>query len=105
MLGLVIEYLPDVVKAFNPPRLVGGLLITVGVAGELIIGFLSSRIETKVREINDSIIADALGRAARAEERIAELNLSAEQEHLARVKIEEKLASRHFDETAPVGTN
>jgi hypothetical protein len=91
VLGLIIEYLPDLVKAFHPPHLVGGLLITVGVAGELVIGVLSSRTETKVREINDSTIANIRRDAALAEERAAEANRIAEEERLARVRIEQRL--------------
>jgi hypothetical protein len=100
VLGLIIEYLPDLVKAFHPPHLVGGLLITVGVAGELVIGVLSSRTETKVREINDSIIANIRADAAAAEERAAEANRIAEEERLARVRIEQRLGGWTLDAAA-----
>lgn len=95
VVGLVVEYLPDIIHAVRtrifPLNISGALLITIGVAGELLIEFISSRTETRLREMNDSIIADAL-------KRVAELNLLAEQERLARVRIEEKFKWRKLDE-------
>ena len=91
-LGLILEYAPDIIEAFRtrqiPSRLlIGGVLITVGVAGELFVGFFASRKDTALREENDSLVARANERAALAEQAAAEANL-------ARVKIEERLADR-----------
>jgi hypothetical protein len=94
VLGLIIEYLPDLVKAFHPPHLLGGLLITVGVAGELAIGVLSSRTETKVREINDSIIANIRLDAAAAEERAAEANARAAKLEIEALQLRKQLQSQ-----------
>jgi hypothetical protein len=95
--GLVMEYFPDVVRAAQtntfPEPLVGALLITVGVAGELVILIWSSRYETKLREFNDSIIAETGERAAKAEKDAAEANL-------ARVRVEEKFKRRKLNTDA-----
>jgi hypothetical protein len=68
VVGLVVEYLPDIIHALRtrtfPVNISGAILITIGVGGELVIEFLSSRAETKLREMNDSIIADAMTRVA-----------------------------------------
>ena len=73
--GLVMEYLPDVVRAARtrafPEPLIGALLITIGVAGELLILIWSSRYETKLRELNDSIIKEADLARAKLEARVS----------------------------------
>jgi hypothetical protein len=75
--GLVVEYLPDVIKAIRtltfPEPLIGALLITVGVAGELVILIWSSRYETRIREVNDLIIEETTERAERAEKQVTDL--------------------------------
>jgi hypothetical protein len=98
VVGLIVEYGPEIfidIVEKKPPSsgLVGGLLITIGVAGELLIGFRANRKEAELREVNDLIIAEANERAARAEQSAAEATL-------ARVKIEEKLAPRKLTEAA-----
>ena len=113
VLGLVLEYwheIPESIvklkKAWEwKPFLVitGGVLITIGVAGELTVQFFASRKETDLRQANDTIFsvlnsksALVLERATKAEERLSEneteaarLNKLAEDERLARIKIEE----------------
>lgn len=69
VLGLLAEYGPEIladIKAHRWPSLAlaGGLLITVGVAGELAIEFFAGRKETDLREINNLIIAETEARIA-----------------------------------------
>lgn len=77
VIGLIAEYAPDIVEAFKTwtfsPRLIGPILITLGVAGELVVEFWSSIVGTKLREVNDSIISDTTKRAEKAETEITEL--------------------------------
>src|SRR5262245_55332600 len=89
VLGLVLEYWHEIPEAIAKLKqawswksflvVAGGILITVGVAGELAVQFYASRKETKLRETNDSAFsilntkaAEANERAARAEERVSE---------------------------------
>jgi hypothetical protein len=65
--------------------------------------FLASRKETKLRKANDAVFsilnsnaAEAAERAAKAEKETASLNKLAEDERLARIKIEEDVAWRRL---------
>jgi hypothetical protein len=55
VVGLIIEYVPEFVELRRDVKrkklftLVGGVLITVGVAGELAVEFKASRVETTLR--------------------------------------------------------
>lgn len=69
VVGLIIEYAPSVRKLVSETtphwserrellfELVGGVLITVGVAGELVIQFLGAHQETELRKFNDEYVA------------------------------------------------
>ena len=65
VLGLVVEYLPAIADAVRsrPIRIgsfrgvVGGILVTVGVAGELFVGFRAGAIETRLRAANEQAFA------------------------------------------------
>jgi hypothetical protein len=97
--GLIIEYLSEITSFFSKPiattlrahdpqlREWGGLFVILGVAGELMIGVRSSRVETDLREESNSVLAQANERAANAERQAAEANL-------ARVKIEQRMKRR-----------
>lgn len=91
VLGLVLEYwheIPESIRALKVAWswkpvciIVGGILITAGVSGELFIQSLASRKETALRNANDAISAilkkaasDASERAADADERAANAN-------------------------------
>jgi hypothetical protein len=95
--GVVLEYLPKFIAFGKAPRwalfkdLSGGLLIALGIAGEVLASMLSSRKEQQLRDLN-----------ART---VAELNLRAEQERLARVKLEARLADRRvsFEQRSIIG--
>jgi len=92
----------------------GGILITVGVAGELALQFFASSQQTALRKANDAVAAafqkeaaDARERASNAEEHAAQiekneaqLRKDTENERLARVKIEERVAWRKLDPKA-----
>ena len=92
----------------------GAILITVGVAGELALQFFASSQQTALRKVNDAVVAgfqkeaaDARERASNAEEHAAQiekdeaqLRKDTEDERLARVKIEERVAWRKLDPKA-----
>jgi hypothetical protein len=92
----------------------GGILITVGVAGELALQFFASSQQTALRKANHAVVAafqkeaaDARERASNAEEHTAQiekdeaqLRKDTEDERLARVKIEERVAWRKLDPKA-----
>jgi len=96
---------------------IGWALIVVGVAGEGLYEARASRADGWLQEFSDTLLAtaqhqaaDAMGEAAIADERAANneeeaaalrreaarLNKVAEQEHLARVEIEERVAWRRI---------
>ncbi|MGI9071884.1 MAG: hypothetical protein ACR2JB_11375 [Bryobacteraceae bacterium] len=86
-----MEYVPDIVvmvldHAFDR-HLVAGLVITLGVAGELFAGLLASQKEGELRTTNALIIGETTERAAKAEQAAAEANL-------ARVKLERQISDR-----------
>jgi hypothetical protein len=68
-----------------------GVLVAIGVVGESIYGFLHWR---KSNELQDLQNLENLG----LQKEIAQLTKQAEEDHLARVKIEQKMAPRSFDE-------
>ena len=92
----------------------GGILITVGVVGELALQFFASSQRTALRKAHDAVVAgfqkeaaDAREQASNAEEHAAQikkdqaqLRKDTEDERLARVKIEERVAWRKLDPKA-----
>jgi hypothetical protein len=100
--GLIIEYrapFMNFIKTRDPRYIIesiGGVLVTIGVAGELLAGFRSTTQDGKLREANTELARRSAELLAASHERIAELNLMAEQERLARVKIEARLAWRRI---------
>ena len=97
--GLVVEYLPlilGIVKAVEKhARLLeqaGGLLVIVGVAGELLVSRRAASVETDLRDISNAMLASALERAAKAEQAAAEANL-------ARVQLEQRMSPRNIDDS------
>ena len=97
VLGLVLEYLFEIPHAIRllkrkwacKPLLImlGGILITVGVAGELAVQFLASSEATALRKANDEAVAGLNLEAAR-------LTAMAEAERLERIKLEAAVAPR-----------
>src|SRR5438309_1147337 len=108
-IGVVGESIADLTNLIKSPRWksktekISALLLITGLAGELV----SS---SKLSELNGRIVAilnkqaaeaqkaagEANERAGSAEQRAAEANEKAEQEKLARVKIEQKVAPRRL---------
>ena len=70
-------------------ELAGGILVTVGVAGELYATYRASRIETNLRENNRKIEAVLNLEAKEASDRAEQAKKETEDERLARVKLEE----------------
>jgi hypothetical protein len=119
VLGLVLEYWHEIPEsiielkrawAWKPLLvIIGGVLITVGVAGELAVQFFASQKETNLRKANDAVFsilntkaAEASDRATKAENDTARLNKVAEDERLARIKIEEDVAWRRLSKDQQV---
>ena len=81
VIGLIVEYAHDLWKLFaerpfNTKLLItitGGILITVGVAGEMFIQFKASHVETDLRRRFNQEAQDARRRAVIAEAKTAEL--------------------------------
>jgi len=96
VIGLVVEYGHDVKELFTArpynrklaQTVIGGILITVGVTGELVIQFMASRVETDLRSKSHQIeaqlnkeagearenAANAVDHASKAEVNLAEAN-------------------------------
>jgi hypothetical protein len=125
VLGLVLEYfhqIPESIREYKTNRswgpifiILGGILITLGVAGELFVQHLASGKETALRKANDQLFAqlnseaaqarkdagDAIESAAKADERAsanekesARLSKIAEAERLERIRLEAAVAPR-----------
>src|SRR5579864_6734791 len=95
--GLVIEYRDPFLKFMSTWdwryvwESIGGILVTIGVAGELLTGFRSSAKDGKLREANSILATRATELIAASNERIAELNLKAEKEQNERIKAQVEL--------------
>ena len=102
VLGLAIEYLPQIGNAIEwmlgitLPTIrshtdllfqLGGFLVIVGVAGELVVSIRASRVETDLRKETNEVIV-------KAEERAAEALKSAAEANLARVTLEQRMSPR-----------
>ena len=131
VLGLVIEYWYEIPEAISELKegkegrwkpictIIGAVLITIGVGGELVVQFKASAEGTDLRKANDAIsvglktaaseaierAGKAVERASKADERAAAnekeaatLRKLAAEESLARVKIEKQLAPRTLSE-------
>jgi hypothetical protein len=125
VIGLILEVFPEIFEAIRGRQvrwhsrmtIGGGILITLGVAGELFVEVRASAVETKLRNANANIVAslnkeagdarsmagEADERAALAErqaglanERAADANLRAEKEAGARVAMLAQLKPRDF---------
>jgi hypothetical protein len=86
VIGVIVEYVPQAAIFLRKPTwisfrdLIGGLLIALGVAGEILFGAIASRKQNQLRDLSNTIIAD--------------LDLRAETERRARVQIEQQMARR-----------
>jgi hypothetical protein len=142
VIGLVIEYwheIPESIHALKESKkwlwkpvcvILGGILITLGVAGELVVQFIASEKETELRKDNDSVFSGlnteaanarldagkaieragkavedagkANERASKNEKEAATLRKRAEDEAAARIKLQTQLSWR--DLTKPKET-
>lgn len=97
--GLIVEYWDEIIDCFVnwhwPSRsLVGGMLVTAGVFGEVLFSRLVLTTSDELQEHADSDVAQANERAAQAFERAADAEKVAAEANLARVRIEEALQQR-----------
>ena len=80
VIGLILEYWKDVTgifRSFEWPKLravIGGILVTVGGAGELFIGFRASTVETKLRSANAETFASLNKEAGEARKTAADIS-------------------------------
>ena len=115
--GLVLEYWHEIKEFWEHVRwpmaafpwdkfraIFGGILVTLGVAGELAFTYVASRRESQLRDNNHRIEAlltkeagDAIERASKADERASKNEKEAEAERLARVELQDALAPRRLD--------
>ncbi|HEY6341081.1 MAG TPA: hypothetical protein VIY49_06280 [Bryobacteraceae bacterium] len=77
VVGVFVEISSKVLKRQIDNEVIGGVLIMVGVAGEVAIALLTSLKTDRIREIADSEIAQANERAANAENEAAKNRLKA----------------------------
>jgi hypothetical protein len=103
VIGLITEYRHEVVEFWEEVRrpaamfpwqkfwaIAGGVLVTVGVAGELIVGISASRKEGNLRIINHQIEALLTDEASKNEREAAQLRMDAEE-------MKQAFAPRHLD--------
>jgi len=118
-IGLVLEYwhpISEFIAEIRRPMTVfrwekfmeisGAILITVGVLGEFFFAYKASRVETKLRDNNHQIEVLLTAKSSKNEREAAQLRKEAEDERLARVKIEARVAWRRLTERqkAEIGT-
>jgi hypothetical protein len=96
-IGVALEYGPKLMTFIHVPSwdnfrdLSGGLLIALGVGGEVLFASLAGRKRDQLRDRNVR--------------RVAELNLLAEQEQFARVKLEKEIAWRQLSTEQMTGVD
>jgi hypothetical protein len=103
-IGLVVEYWDDILDCFihwhaPPMPLLGGLLVTIGVFGEVLFSRLVVLTSEKLQDLADSEVSQANKRAAEALERAAKAEQAAAEANLARAKIEQRMRPRVLDNT------
>ena len=110
VVGLVLEYwheLPDAIADLKKAKkwvwrpillMSGAILITVGVGGELAIQFFASNVEANLRQKNDQIFVTLNNEAQQLRTDTEIAHKQAEDERMARVKIEQSVAWRTFND-------
>jgi hypothetical protein len=118
VIGLMLEYWHELPEAYCEMRragrwlwrpaciIVGAVLITGGVAGELLVQHFASSGETELRKANDQVFAElsskssaAIERASEADERASANGKEAAALRLKSAEIQESVASRRLPET------
>jgi hypothetical protein len=97
--GLIIEYWDDIHDCFvhwhaPPMPLIGGLLVTIGVLGEVFFSRLVVSTSEELQALADSDVSQANRKAAEALERAANAERDAAEANLARVKLEQRMSPR-----------
>jgi hypothetical protein len=113
VIDLIVEYRQEVVEFWEEVRrpaamfpwhkfwaITGGILVTVGVAGELIVGIKASRRESDLRTINHQIEGLLTDQASENNREARQLEEVAEGERLTRIKLEKEIAPRTLDDAA-----
>ncbi len=96
--GLFVEYVPPLMGAqtnqwpYTPLLAVGGMLVTIGVGGEVALGARIARLTKRLQEIADREIAETNERAAKAE-------LATEELRARNLELEAIVAPRNVEVT------
>jgi len=105
VVGLAVEYFPDIKKLLTERpvdrmlliEMVGGALVTVGVAGELGVQFFQSNAETSLRDANHRYVA----LLEKETEGLRTANIASQQaleaERKERLELQARVAWRHLD--------
>jgi hypothetical protein len=81
VVGIIVEYLPRFIKWFQSPTwgtfqdITGGVILTLGIAGEILFGRKASSAEKKIRDDAKLEIERLRARAAEAERQTADLQI------------------------------
>lgn len=106
VVGLVVEYFPDIRKLLTERpidrmlliEMIGGVLVTVGVAGELGVQFFQSAAETSLRDANHRYVA----LLQQNTEGLRKANIASQQaletERKERLELQARVAWRHLDD-------
>ena len=78
LIGVIVETIPDffgTIGILASAHRIGGSLVALGLGVEFVIEFRVSKYRDRLREINATLIAETVTRAAQAEERTANLQI------------------------------
>jgi len=100
-IGLLIEYWREIIDCFVTGHLpswplIGGLMVTLGVFGEVWFSRLALKAAEEIQERADSDVATANERSAQAFERASKAEQAAAEANLERIRLEEKLSDRRI---------
>jgi hypothetical protein len=111
--GLIVEYRDETSEFWTLCRwpmssfpwhkfrgLLGGILVTIGVAGELAFTYTASRVETKLRDNNHHVVSSLQTTISQNNLEAQRLRKETEDEHMARVEAEESVAWRKLSPSA-----
>ena len=104
-IGLVIEYWPEFEKfdlrQYNPDlikALVGGIIVTLAIAVEVLLTFFAQRAETTLRTDNESYIGLLKKEASEADEHAHLLEKETQQLRAANLALEAEIAPRNVSD-------
>lgn len=96
--GVAIEIGPKVLNREIDNEVIGGAIVILGVAIEVILTFVAAQTTSRVQQIANSHVAAANERAAHAFDRAAKAEKEAAEANLARARIEASLQQRTITE-------